>query len=47
MIKAYKYKIKPNDKQQALLSQFFGCTRFIYNWDLKEKLLLIKPMVVH
>lgn len=37
MIKAYKYKIKPNDKQQALLSQFFGCTRFIYNWGLERK----------
>lgn len=37
MIKAYKFKIKPNDKQQALLSQFFGCTRFIYNWGLEQK----------
>lgn len=37
MIKAYKYKLKPDDKQQALLSQFFGCTRFIYNWGLERK----------
>lgn len=37
MIKAYKYKLKPDDKQQVLLSQFFGCTRFIYNWGLEMK----------
>lgn len=37
MIKAYKYKIKPDYKQQALLSQFFGCARFIYNWGLEKK----------
>ena len=37
MIKAYKYKIKPNDKQQGILSHFFGCTRFIYNWGLEKK----------
>lgn len=37
MIKAYKYKLKPDDKQQTLLSQFFGCTRFIYNWGLDKK----------
>lgn len=37
MIKAYKYKLKPDDRQQALLLQFFGCTRFIYNWGLERK----------
>lgn len=37
MIKSYKYKIKPDNKQQGLLSQFFGCTRFIYNWGLEKK----------
>lgn len=37
MIKTYKFKLKPNDKQQASLSQFFGCTRFIYNWGLEQK----------
>lgn len=37
MIKAYKYKIKPNKEQKFLLSQFFGCTRFIYNWGLEKK----------
>ena len=37
MIRAYKYKIKPNEQQQELLTKFFGCTRFIYNWGLNKK----------
>lgn len=37
MIKSYKYKIIPNNKQKDLLIQFFGCVRFIYNWALDKK----------
>ena len=37
MLKAYKYKIKPNQQQEELLSKFFGCVRFIYNWGLERK----------
>ena len=37
MLKAYKYKIKPNTHQQELLSKFFGCVRYIYNWGLNAK----------
>ena len=37
MLKAYKYKIKPNARQQELLSKFFGCVRYIYNWGLNAK----------
>lgn len=37
MIKAYKYKLRPNNKQRELLGQFFGCARFIYNWGLNVK----------
>ena len=37
MLKAYKYKIKPNVEQQELLSKFFGCVRYIYNWGLNAK----------
>lgn len=37
MKRAYKYKIKPNERQQELLSQFFGCARFIYNWGLDRR----------
>lgn len=38
MKRAYKYKIKPTVKQQHMLSQFFGCARFIYNWGLDRKI---------
>ena len=31
MKRAYKYKLKPTVKQKQLLSQSFGCARFIYN----------------
>ena len=37
MLKAYKYKIKPNAQQEELLSKFFGCVRYIYNWGLNAK----------
>ena len=37
MLKAYKYKIKPNQQQEELLSKFFGCVRYIYNWGLNAK----------
>ena len=42
MKKAYKYKIKPSMKQQKLLSQMFGCARFIYNWGLDRKITSYK-----
>lgn len=38
MERAYKYKIKPTVRQQRMLSQFFGCARFIYNWGLDRKI---------
>lgn len=31
MQRAYKYKIQPTEEQKTLLSQFFGCARFVYN----------------
>lgn len=37
MLKAYKYKIKPNKQQQELLNKYFGCVRYVYNWGLNEK----------
>lgn len=38
MLRAYKYKIKPNADQKELLSKFFGCARYIYNWGLNIKI---------
>lgn len=37
MLKTYKYKIKPSQQQEELLSKFFGCVRYIYNWGLNTK----------
>jgi putative transposase len=37
MIRAYKYRIYPNKKQQELLVKHFGCVRFLYNWGLDKK----------
>ena len=37
MIKAYKYKLKPNNTQETAINQFLGSARFIYNWGLNRK----------
>lgn len=34
MIKAYKYRLKPNEKQKIFFEKSFGCARYIYNWGL-------------
>lgn len=38
MLKAYKYRIYPNQEQSVLIAKHFGCTRFIYNWALAKKI---------
>ena len=38
MLKAYKYKLIPNQEQMETLSKYFGCVRFIYNWGLNRKI---------
>ena len=34
MLKAYKYRIYPNNEQALLIEKHFGCVRFVYNWAL-------------
>lgn len=34
MLKAYKYRIYPNQQQALAFEQHFGCVRFVYNWAL-------------
>ncbi len=41
-IRAYKFRIYPNQEQKVLLAKSFGCTRFIYNWALNKKTSLYK-----
>jgi putative transposase len=38
MLKAYKYQIYPTEPQKALMEQHFGCSRFIYNWGLEQRI---------
>jgi putative transposase len=38
MNKAYKYRLFPNKEQQVLIEKHFGCTRFIYNYALGQKI---------
>ena len=38
MTRAFKYKMKPTDAQKEFLSKCFGCTRFVYNHALSEKI---------
>ena len=38
MLKAYKYRIYPNKEQRIFLAKTFGCTRFIYNQMLADKI---------
>lgn len=47
MQKAYKYKLHPTEEQRELLSKFFGCTRFIYNWGLDKKTSAYKENGTH
>ena len=38
MLKAYKYRIYPNLEQKEYLAKTFGCSRFIYNQMLADKI---------
>lgn len=42
MLKAYKYRLYPNKKQETLLARTFGCCRFVYNQLLAKKIELYK-----
>ncbi|QNO14179.1 IS200/IS605 family element transposase accessory protein TnpB [Alkalicella caledoniensis] len=42
MLKAYKYRIYPNEMQKKQLAKTFGCARFVYNYYLAEKIKLYK-----
>ncbi|MEO8970088.1 MAG: IS200/IS605 family element RNA-guided endonuclease TnpB [Ktedonobacteraceae bacterium] len=35
--RAYKYRIYPTHEQKHILARTFGCTRFVYNWALRQK----------
>ena len=54
MLKAYKYRIYPNNEQKVQIEKTFGCCRFVYNRHLhigkkdtkKRKNLSAKQIVI-
>ncbi len=38
MLKAYKFRLYPNDEQKNTFHQHFGAVRFVYNWALEQKI---------
>lgn len=36
--KTYKFRMYPNAEQKDLLSKYFGCSRFVYNYFLNERI---------
>lgn len=40
MLKAYKYRLYPNNKQIELINKHIGSARFVYNLALKNKLYM-------
>ncbi len=42
LIKSYKVKLLPNDKQKTKLFQFAGTARFAYNWALDKQIKSFK-----
>lgn len=38
MLKAFKYKLKPTETQQVFLNKHFGCSRFIFNYYLNQRI---------
>ena len=38
MLKAYKYRLYPNKEQRIYLAKTFGCTRFVYNQMLADRI---------
>ena len=37
MLRAYKYRIYPNNAQKQMLAHHFGCVRWVYNWASQRK----------
>ena len=38
MLRAYKFRLYPNEEQRVYLAKTFGCTRFVYNKMLAERI---------
>jgi putative transposase len=38
VIRAFRYQLFPTKEQETLLNKHFGCSRFVWNWGLGEKM---------
>jgi len=47
MLRAYRYRIYPNEEQKVLMAKTFGCVRVAYNWALDVKSTLWKESKEH
>ena len=43
---AYRFRIYPNREQEVLIAKTFGCSRFLYNQMLNDKIGLSKTRVL-
>ena len=43
--KAYKFRIYPSEEQKIFFAKTFGCTRFIYNQMLADKISYYETFV--
>lgn len=45
MLKAYKYRMYPNNEQEIMFNKHFGACRYVYNWGLEYKIRITKRKV--
>ena len=38
ILKGYVFRMYPNEKQEELINKTIGCSRFIYNYFLDDKI---------
>ena len=38
ILKGYQFRLYPSDEQKKLINQTIGCSRFVYNHFLEERI---------
>ena len=47
MLRAFKYRMYPNQEQKDIFSKYFGAVRFVYNWGLEQKIRTYKEKQIN